>query len=103
VRDMAHWDWTYQRPQEGAREARPEWPARRGTCPRGAEPEKRGVLGDLSLLRAKVRDRTDITSTSGWRAYLHYTSMLSSTPSDGGDVIERAFYTAARFPLHAAS
>jgi hypothetical protein len=24
VRDMAHWDWIYQRPQEGDREARPE-------------------------------------------------------------------------------
>jgi hypothetical protein len=47
VRDMPHWSWIPEAPspkQEGAREARPEGPARRGTCPRGAEPGKRGDL-----------------------------------------------------------
>jgi hypothetical protein len=50
----------YRRPQEGAREARPEGPARRGTCPRGAEPGKRVLsrehqskkTGEITLCRS---------------------------------------------------
>jgi hypothetical protein len=41
---VTHWDWIYRRPQEGAREARPEWPARRGTCPKRG-PGRRGQNG----------------------------------------------------------
>ena len=46
--------------KEGAREARPEGPARRGTCPRGAEPEKRGESGPLSWTLAKKDKPTNM-------------------------------------------
>jgi hypothetical protein len=47
-----------------------------------------------------LRQRTCVRG--GWRAYLHCTSMPSSTP-DGGGITECAFCTTARVPLCAAS
>jgi hypothetical protein len=64
VRDMPHClELDTGGPQEGAREVRPEGPARRGTCPRGAEPVKRVLsrehqskeTGEMALCAAPPR------------------------------------------------
>jgi hypothetical protein len=64
VRDMPHClELDTGGPQEGGREARPEGPARRGTCPRGAEPVKRVLsrehqskeTGEMALCAAPPR------------------------------------------------
>jgi hypothetical protein len=57
VYGMPHLRWILEVPraQEGARGARPEGSARRGTWPRGAEPEERGESGPLSWCTHWIR------------------------------------------------